>query len=157
VSDPPRSAYQARYTKPELVRESEVYNGYQYDAVRDRLPPLNTHSDEFGYWQARGYGGYGHAYSKTATMLYNLQYVVGDSLFLSAMRHFAQQLRAEGVPLHAMTRHLLGLFQGRRGARAWRRHLASEGVKRGAGLEVLRQALAQVDREWPALRAHAAA
>jgi tRNA-dihydrouridine synthase A len=64
---------------------------------------------------------------------------------------------AEGVPLHAMTRHLLGLFQGRRGARAWRRHLASEGVKRGAGLEVLRQALALVDREWPALRAPAAA
>ena len=93
VSDPPRSAYQARYTKPELVRESEVYNGYQYDAVRDRLPPLNTHSDEFGYWQARGYGGYGHAYSKTATMLYNLQYVVGDSLFLSAMQHYFDQWR----------------------------------------------------------------
>jgi aminopeptidase N len=93
VSEPPRTTYQARYTRPELVRESEVYAGYQHDAVRDRLPPLNTHSDEFGYWQKRGHGGYGHAYSKTATMLYNLQYVVGDSLFLSAMQHYFDQWR----------------------------------------------------------------
>lgn len=50
------------------------------------------------------------------------------------------QLRA-GVPLHAMTRHLLGLFNGWPGARAWRRHLATEGVKPGAGLDVLRDAL----------------
>jgi tRNA-dihydrouridine synthase A len=64
---------------------------------------------------------------------------------------------AEGVPLHAMTRHLLGLFQGRRGARAWRRHLATEGVKRGAGLSVLREALALVERERaPALAENAA-
>jgi tRNA-dihydrouridine synthase A len=51
----------------------------------------------------------------------------------------------EGVPLHAMTRHILGLFNGRRGARAWRRHLATEAVKRGAGIEVLRAAFAYVD------------
>jgi len=49
---------------------------------------------------------------------------------------------AEGVPLHAMTRHMLGLFAGEKGARLWRRILTVEGVKRGAGLEVLDQALA---------------
>ena len=48
---------------------------------------------------------------------------------------------AEGVPLHAMTRHMLGLFNGWPGARAWRRHLATEGVKPGAGLRTLRDAL----------------
>ena len=51
---------------------------------------------------------------------------------------------AEGVPLHAMTRHIFGLFNGWPGARAWRRHLATEGVKAGAGVEVLRDALAKV-------------
>ncbi len=38
----------------------------------------------------------------------------------------------EGVPLAAMTRHILGLFNGLKGARAFRRHLASEAVKQGA-------------------------
>jgi len=53
---------------------------------------------------------------------------------------------AEGVPLAAMTRHLLGLFNGLKGARAWRRHLAMEAVKPGAGVDVLREALAFVHR-----------
>ena len=53
---------------------------------------------------------------------------------------------AEGSRLHAMTRHMLGLFNGRTGARAWRRHLAVEGVKPGAGLDTLRAALALVER-----------
>jgi tRNA-dihydrouridine synthase A len=47
----------------------------------------------------------------------------------------------EGVPLGAMTRHLLGLLNGRPGARAWRRHLSTESVKPGAGARVLRDAL----------------
>jgi tRNA-dihydrouridine synthase A len=53
---------------------------------------------------------------------------------------------ADGVPLHAMTRHMLGLFSGAPGARAWRRILTVEGVKRGAGLEVLDHALAALKR-----------
>ena len=48
---------------------------------------------------------------------------------------------AEGVPLHAMTRHILGLFNGSAGARAWGRYLSTEAVKRGAGITVLRDAL----------------
>jgi tRNA-dihydrouridine synthase A len=53
---------------------------------------------------------------------------------------------AEGVPLHAMTRHLLGLFNGFPGARGWRRDLAVEAVKPGADTRVLRAALQHVDR-----------
>ncbi|MCB1544921.1 MAG: tRNA dihydrouridine(20/20a) synthase DusA, partial [Rhodoblastus sp.] len=53
---------------------------------------------------------------------------------------------AEGVRLSSMTRHLLGLFAGRPGARAFRRHLAIEAVKPGAGVDVLRDAIAHVDR-----------
>jgi tRNA-dihydrouridine synthase A len=51
---------------------------------------------------------------------------------------------AAGTPLHAMTRHMLGLFHGRPGGRAWRRILTVEGVKKGAGLAVLDAALAAV-------------
>ena len=56
---------------------------------------------------------------------------------------------AEGVRLHAMTRHMLGLFNGRPGARAYRRHLASEALRPGAGLATLRDAVALVSREMP--------
>ena len=54
------------------------------------------------------------------------------------------QLRSElacGVPLARMTRHALGLFQGRAGARRWRRHLSEASARPGAGIEVLRAAL----------------
>jgi tRNA-dihydrouridine synthase A len=52
---------------------------------------------------------------------------------------------AEGIPLNAMTRHVLGLFNGRPGARAWRRHLSTEAVKPGADARVLRAALVHID------------
>ncbi len=54
---------------------------------------------------------------------------------------------ADGVRLHAMTRHMLGLFTGRPGARAYRRHLATEGVKPTADLQTLRDAVALMSRE----------
>ena len=51
---------------------------------------------------------------------------------------------ATGVHLAGMTRHMLGLFHGRPGARSWRRILTVEGSKAGAGLEVVDAALAAV-------------
>jgi tRNA-dihydrouridine synthase A len=53
---------------------------------------------------------------------------------------------AEGERLHSMTRHMLGLFTGRPGARAYRRHLATEAIKPGANLQTLRDAMAHVSR-----------
>jgi tRNA-dihydrouridine synthase A len=53
---------------------------------------------------------------------------------------------ARGERLHDYTRHLHGLFSGRRGARAFRQILATEAVRRGAGLEALRDAIARVER-----------
>ena len=57
--------------------------------------------------------------------------------------YLASQL-ARGVPLAAMTRHMLGLFAGRPGARSWRRILTTGAVRPGAGLEVLDAALEAV-------------
>jgi len=48
----------------------------------------------------------------------------------------------EGVPLHAMTRHMLGLFHGKPGARLFRRHLSQNATRPGADVEVVREALA---------------
>jgi tRNA-dihydrouridine synthase A len=60
------------------------------------------------------------------------------------MPYIARQLR-KGVPLHAMTRHMLGLYHGQPGGRLWRHVLSTEACRRGAGLEVLEQALAMVE------------
>lgn len=57
--------------------------------------------------------------------------------------YMAAQLE-QGVRLSDMTRHMLGLFTGQAGVRAFRRHLATYGQMRGAGLEVLHEAVAHV-------------
>lgn len=58
----------------------------------------------------------------------------------------------EGANLASMTRHMLGLMHGRAGARAFRRILTVEGVKPGAGLEVVDRAVEAV-REAEARKA----
>jgi hypothetical protein len=85
-----KQKYLKKYTKPELAIDSEVYNGYMWAAIPGKDPQLNTHSDGFGGALQHG-GGYGQVYNKTAVMLYNLQYVLGDDLFLDAMKHYFEQ------------------------------------------------------------------
>jgi hypothetical protein len=70
--------------------DQTVYLGYLRDAIKQEDATLNTHSDDFNGALHHG-GGYGHVYYKTATMLYNMQYVLGDSLFLKAMQHYFDQ------------------------------------------------------------------
>lgn len=57
---------------------------------------------------------------------------------------YAEAHCAAGGRVSAVTRHMLGLFQGRPGARRWRRILTEEGARRGAGAEVIARALAAV-------------
>jgi tRNA-dihydrouridine synthase A len=57
---------------------------------------------------------------------------------------YIERKLAEGVRLHAMTRHMLGLFNGRPGARLFRRHLSEQAPGDGAGIAVLREALAMI-------------
>ena len=64
---------------------------------------------------------------------------------LEAMMPYIEDQLAGGVRLHSITRHFVGAFHGVPGARAFRRHLAENGVKDGAGLDVLREAIALVD------------
>ncbi len=62
------------------------------------------------------------------------------------MLPFVEQQQALGVPVHRITRHMLGLFQGQPGARSWRRHLSENAHRPGAGPEILSEALALVIR-----------
>ncbi len=57
---------------------------------------------------------------------------------------YVERHLAEGGRLHQITRHMLGLFAGRPGARAWRRTLSEGAVHDGAGPEVMLQALERV-------------
>jgi tRNA-dihydrouridine synthase A len=64
---------------------------------------------------------------------------------------------ARGTHLAAMTRHMLGLFHGRPGARTWRRILTVDGAKPGAGVEVIERGLAALDEAAERLRDNVAA
>jgi tRNA-dihydrouridine synthase A len=61
-----------------------------------------------------------------------------------AMMPYIERELEQGTRLSAITRHMLGLFRGVPGARAFRRHLATEAVKPGAGPEVLTAALSHL-------------
>jgi tRNA-dihydrouridine synthase A len=65
------------------------------------------------------------------------------------MPYIGAQL-ARGTRLHAITRHFVGAFHAVPGARAFRRYLAEQGVKPGAGVDVLREAIARVGARAPA-------
>ena len=70
-----------------------------------------------------------------------------------AMMPYIQDQLARGTRLHAITRHFVGAFHAVPGARAFRRHLAEQGVKPGAGVDVLREAIALVGERAVAVAA----
>jgi tRNA-dihydrouridine synthase A len=69
-----------------------------------------------------------------------------DEAVEAYIAYIAGQL-TQGVPLNAMTRHMLGLFNGRPGARQFRRHLSENATKPGADTETLRTALSFLARD----------
>jgi tRNA-dihydrouridine synthase A len=68
----------------------------------------------------------------------------------AAMTPYIESQLARGTRLHSITRHFVGAFHAVPGARAFRRHLAENGVKPGAGMSVLRDAIALVEDRAPA-------
>src|SRR5690349_21440557 len=69
-------------------------------------------------------------------------------VFEKMMPYIEREL-ASGTRLHAMARHFVGAFHAVPGARAFRRHLAENGIKPGAGVSVLRDAIALVEDRKP--------
>ncbi len=90
------------------------------------------------------------AYHDPASVLIGADALWGDPFapdpvqVIDAMRPYIAGHLAQGGRLHQVTRHMLGLFQGRPGARGWRRILSERASRDGAGLGVLDEALAQV-------------
>jgi tRNA-dihydrouridine synthase A len=59
---------------------------------------------------------------------------------------YAEAHCAAGGRIASVTRHMLGLFHGRSGARRWRQILTEEATRPGAGPDVIKRALAAVTR-----------
>ena len=71
---------------------------------------------------------------KSKNLILNRQQII--DLFIK----YTEEQLSLAIPLNHMTRHILGLFHGQPGAKAWRRHLSENSTKKGAGIEVLQQA-----------------
>ncbi len=69
---------------------------------------------------------------------------------LEQLMPYVERELARGTRLHAITRHVLGLFNGMPGARAFRRHLATHATRPGAGVDVIAEALAFLPAHVPA-------
>ena len=65
---------------------------------------------------------------------------------IEALLPYIEREISKGERLHAIARHILGLFQGRPGARAYRRHISENSPREGAGPEVIRDAAAHVPK-----------
>jgi tRNA-dihydrouridine synthase A len=71
----------------------------------------------------------------------------GRVAVLEKLAGYAAGQLASGQRLHAITRHVLGLFAGQPGARSWRRYFAEASQRADAGVEVLTRAIDLLRRE----------
>ena len=63
---------------------------------------------------------------------------------VAKMLPYIERVLDGGEPLGRVTRHMLGLFAGQPGARAWRRYLSEHAHRANANTDVLRKALQQI-------------
>lgn len=90
------------------------------------------------------------AYHDPASVLIGADALWGDAhapdamAVVDAMRPYIADHLATGGRLHQITRHMLGLFAGKPGARGWRRVLSEGASREGAGLHTLDRALAEL-------------
>jgi tRNA-dihydrouridine synthase A len=95
------------------------------------------------------------AYHDPASVLIGADALWGDEAgrdafeVAAAMRPYIAAHIAQGGRLHQITRHMLGLFHGRPGARNWRRVLSDGASREGAGLDVFDSALTEVQDRAP--------
>ncbi len=128
--------------------------------MKQRFPELTicinggiTSLDQARALLARGLDGVmigREAYHDPASVLIGADALWGEDFapdpvaVVEGMRPYIADHLAAGGRLHQVTRHMLGLFAGRPGARGWRRILSERASRDGAGLEVLDAALAEV-------------
>lgn len=133
------AVYRLKAERPELV--VEINGGVRsLDEARDHLGRVDAvmmgraaYDDPFSLAAVDR-----ELFGETAAEPATRRRVVGELL------PYAEELVRRGEPLSRLTRHVLGLFAGRPGARAWRRHLSEHAHLDGAGPEVLADAAAKV-------------
>lgn len=75
------------------------------------------------------------------------QPVMDRHQIVEALIPYVEKELAQGTPLNRITRHILGLFHGRPGAKQWRRMISEESHKAGTDCQLIIQAAVQVIRE----------
>jgi len=149
-------------------RENRDIPPLDYDRVRRlkaRLPDLpislNGGLTSLEQGLAEGHGLDGMMLGRAAYHEPELLHAVDPLLFgapaphadtfaaLEAFEPYVARHLEAGGRLSDITRHMLGLFGGRKGARIFRRRLSTEAIMPGAGLDVLRSAVDEVRRRDP--------
>ncbi|MGL4447008.1 tRNA dihydrouridine(20/20a) synthase DusA [Shewanella sp.] len=80
-------------------------------------------------------------------LCHSQQPVISREAVIDAMLPYIEAHLASGGRLNHITRHMIGLFQGLPGARAWRRYLSEHAHKNGADISVIKQALASMNAQ----------
>ena len=73
---------------------------------------------------------------------------------VEGMQGYVKDHLASGGQLHQITRHMLGLFAGKPGARGWRRHLSENAHKSGSDWQVVLDALDRVQQQQESVLEH---
>ncbi|MCW8910896.1 MAG: tRNA dihydrouridine(20/20a) synthase DusA [Gammaproteobacteria bacterium] len=73
--------------------------------------------------------------------------ILSRKQILEKLIPYVEDELAKGTRLHSITRHIMGLFLGVPGAKAWRRHLSENGVKANASINVLHEAFQKIDSD----------
>lgn len=72
--------------------------------------------------------------------------VMSRQQIVEKMLPYIEEEMSRGMRLQQITRHMIGLYMGEPGARHWRRHLSTKACEDGAGIDVLLEAMRQVER-----------
>jgi tRNA-dihydrouridine synthase A len=78
------------------------------------------------------------------TTYFNNQAILSREAVIDHLLPYISRQLQNGVRLNAITRHILGLFQGQRGAGNWRRYISQHAHLAGADTTIIQQALAMV-------------
>lgn len=129
-------ALRARFPGLEII----INGGFQeMDAIREQL----AHVD--GVMVGRAAYQQPWLLSRVDPELYGHEAPCGTRTeAIERLLPYLEQRLAEGVPLQAITRHIMNLFHGCPGGRRFRRHLSENAHRRGAGIRVVEDALAPV-------------
>lgn len=128
-------AYQLKKDFPQL--EIIVNGGItQWPAIHDHL----RHVD--GVMLGREAYHNPYVMAPVDELLYGVKHAAKSRhAVLQGFIDYAERQLAEGDGLQHLSRHVLGLFQGLPGARQFRRHISEQAHRKGATVEVLKQAL----------------